>query len=101
MFPQMKQIKYIVEWKQTYAILVYKLLIYMYIRTRSPLKFQLWNLNQKHEGETQLRSALHTPPPLRRRKGRLRYNVVSFLGGGGGRSAIMKEILLHNTGPTY
>lgn len=69
----MKQIKYIVGWIQTYAILGYKLSIY--IRTRPPFfNYEIWIKNMREKPSLD-------PPPPRRRKGRLRCSNFSRGGG--------------------
>lgn len=69
----MKQIKYIVGWIQTYAILGYKLSIY--IRTRPPFfNYEIWIKNMREKPSLD-------PPPGGGRGG---YDVVIFPGGGGG-----------------
>lgn len=69
----MKQIKYIVGWIQTYAILGYKLSIY--IRTRPPFfNYEIWIKNMREK------PSLDPPPPGGGRGG---YDVVIFPGGGG------------------
>lgn len=87
----MKQIKYIVGWIQTYAILGYKLSIY--IRTRPQFfNYEIWIKNMREKPSLD-------PPPGGGRGG---YDVVIFPGGGGviyyeGKSATQhrSNVLIH------